>query len=454
MTHAVDAELIERELQRLAASGPFRRAVRHLRFLRHLILLAQTGDTAGQREMALGVAVFHRRADLFDPRSDTIVRVEARRLRQKLAAYYDAEGREAQLVFTLPVGSYALRLQPRAAPADPARAPAMERVSLGRAALAMGSVDGSQRAQQLADEALTLQPALGAALVLKAAALVFSVGLTALPAPGVMPAAREAADAALKDSTLTLAERTEAHGLLATIAFSHDRHWPEALAQVQRALALSPTAGLHARHGWMQMFCGRFDAARAAYAAARALDPVSLHYRAHEGLIELYARRYDAAAQVFEDVLSVSPHLLVAQSLAASLHLYAGRIDAGLAAYRDLAERLPALSIGRCGMAQALALAGDRAGAMQAFTALRADFDAGRAPPYQLAMVFARLGDVDGCLHWLACAVELHDFNLVSAGVDPAFDTLRPDPRFDDFLKLAGLTIAPAGGTPPPIIPA
>lgn len=440
MTHAIADELIESELQRLAASAPFRRAVRHLRFLRHLIQLARDGDAAGQREMALGITVFHRRPDVFDPRSDTIVRVEARRLRQKLAAYYEAEGRDARLEFVLPVGSYALQLHPRAPAAEPARTAALERVSLGRAALAMGSVDGSQRAQQLADEALALQPDLGAALLLKAAALVFSVGLTALPAPDAMLAAREAAEIALADSSLAATERAEAHGLLATIAFSFERRWPEALAQVQRALVLAPTASLHARHGWMLMFAGRFDAARAAYAAARALDPVSLHFRAHEGLIELYARRYDEARKVFDDVLSVSPGHVVAQSLAAALHLYAGRIDAGLAAYRELAQRLPALSIGRCGVAQALALAGDAAAAEREFDILQAGFEAGDTPPYQLAMVRARLGDATGTLAWLERAAGLHDFNVVCVGVDPAFDSLRADPRFTALLARAGIS--------------
>lgn len=437
----MDADLITAELDRLAASAAFKRAHRHLRFLRHLLALSRAGDSAGLREMALGVAVFHRPADQFDPRSDSIVRVEARRLRQKLAAYYAAEGREARLEFRLPVGSYALQLLPRAAATAP-RTAALERVSLGRAALGQGSVDGCQRALQLAAEALAMQPELGPAQALEAAALVWSVGLTALPAPGAMPAARQAGEQALADPALTAAERAEVHGLLATVAFSHDRHWPEALAQVRRALALAPSASLHAREGWMQMFAGRFDAARAAYAAARTLDPVSLHFRAHEGLIELYARRYDVAGRVFDDILSVSPGQVIAQSLDAALHLYAGRTAAGLRAYRALEEKLPALSIGLCGIAQALALAGETAAAEQACAELLARFEAGRAPPYQLAMVRARLGDAAGTLHWLARAAELHDFNFVCAGVDPAFDALRTDAGFAVLLADAGIVVS------------
>ena len=443
MLPQMDAELIAAELDRLAVSAPFKRAHRHLRFLRHLLLLTQSGDSAGLREMALGVAVFHRRADQFDPRSDSIVRVEARRLRQKLADYYAGEGHTARVEFQLPVGSYQLELRARHRPAPlPQEARAQELVSLGRAAVGMGTLDACQRAVQLADEALATSPTLGSALLLKAVALVAAVGLTALPAPGAMPAAREAAQKALDDPALPPTERAEAHGLLATLAFSHDRHWPEALTQVRRALALAPAANLHAREGWMLMFAGRFDAAREAYATARALDPLSLHFRAHEGLIELYARRYEQAGRVFDDVLGVSPGHVIAQSLAAALHLYTGRADVALQAYRALDEKLPALSIGRCGIAQALALAGDRDGAERECAALQALFDAGRAPPYQLAMVRARLGDADGALHWLERAAALHDFNVACAGVDPAFDALRPDPRFGALLARAGIVVS------------
>ena len=54
---------------------------------------------------ALGVDVFNRGAD-FDPRADTIVRVQARRLRAKLQQYYESEGRADSLVIALPRGGY------------------------------------------------------------------------------------------------------------------------------------------------------------------------------------------------------------------------------------------------------------------------------------------------------------------------------------------------------------
>jgi tetratricopeptide (TPR) repeat protein len=433
---SVSPEAIQAELERLTQSPAFARAPRHARFLRHLVGLSLAGDSAGQREMALGVAVFGRPASTFDPRLDSIVRVEARRLRAKLAQYYANPACRALVEFVLPVGSYALDIRPRAWVDHP---PVREAVSLGRAALTQGTPAGVTRALELADEALRLSPRDGSAWLLRATAFIVGVGQTVLPAPGAMPAAKAAAEAALRDPALDAGQRAEALGHLATVAFSFERRWPEARRALQQALQFEPRANLYANLGWMQMFCANFDAARLAYAQARAIDPVSLTFRTHEGLIELYARRYPRAQAVFEAVLSAAPGHLVAQSLDAALHLYTGRVSEGLDAYRRLNQQLPQLSIGRCGIAQALALAGEREAAVQACQALEAEAQAGQAPPYQVAMVKARLGDHAGTLEWLALAASRHDFNFVCVGVDPAFDWLRGSAAFEAMLLREGI---------------
>ncbi len=109
----IPGALIDAELQRLAASRGFRRSPRHLRFLRHLVQATRDGQTQRLREMALGVEVFLRHPARFDPRLDTIVRVEARRLRIKLEAYYADEGLDARLQFVLPVGRYEVEIRRR-----------------------------------------------------------------------------------------------------------------------------------------------------------------------------------------------------------------------------------------------------------------------------------------------------------------------------------------------------
>ncbi|HEV2219337.1 MAG TPA: hypothetical protein VGV08_02145 [Casimicrobiaceae bacterium] len=105
---ALSRALVDEEIERLAASREFCRSPRHLRLLRHLVRCTIEGDHARLREMVLGVEVFHRSPARFDPRTDTIVRVEVRRLRQKLVRYYAEEGIAARLQFELPLRSYAV----------------------------------------------------------------------------------------------------------------------------------------------------------------------------------------------------------------------------------------------------------------------------------------------------------------------------------------------------------
>jgi hypothetical protein len=69
--------------------------------------------------VVLGVEVFLRPAARFDPRQDSIVRVEARRLRQKLARWYADEGANARLEFVLTAGRYDVELRRREPSARP-----------------------------------------------------------------------------------------------------------------------------------------------------------------------------------------------------------------------------------------------------------------------------------------------------------------------------------------------
>ncbi len=80
------------------------------RFLRFAIEETLAGRVSSLKESTIGVAVFDRPPD-FDPRTDPIVRVEARRLRDKLAGYYRTEGAADPLVIELPKGGYAPRIR-------------------------------------------------------------------------------------------------------------------------------------------------------------------------------------------------------------------------------------------------------------------------------------------------------------------------------------------------------
>lgn len=596
----VSQPLVDAELTRLAASAPFRHAVRQLRFLRHLVAATLAGQGQSLREMSLGVEIFMRSASRFDPQHDSIVRVEARRLRQKLAAYYADEGQGARLEFVLPVGSYQMEFRHRAgtpgherarnavavfawavrgaeaaplsttlhaelvgalarlnglkvvsAPGAPpgdelvqvrkagrrvgvdsvvqgvliapaqgetdARATAapwglhlqlrrvddgallwsrhamldaesplltletlargiiatlhrdaaerqlqrialvrrrpalpglgsgmpsrelLDRLDLARAAMRGNTPEGYRKAVSWCEGITIAAPEHASAFALLADALIATVAITAVPAQPTMQAARAAALRALELD----AELSDAHGALGFIHHAFDRDVQAAETSLLEALRLAPSAApVHARYGFMLMMQRRFGQARAAYREARELDPLSLLYRTHEALIAVYERDWAQARAALDDVLEVAPGHVIARSLLAACELYSGDAGAGLRAYEALAKDYPKLSIGPCGMAQALALLGREAEAEVLLQRLIDEHEAGWVSPYQVAMVQARLQRPGQALHWLALAATQRDFNLICVDVDPGFDGLRADPRWQPFSRAVGRAVS------------
>lgn len=96
---------IEGQLEKILGSSVFRRCARMARFLRMIVEKALAGEAAELKEYSIGVEVYEKEIG-FDPRVDSIVRVEARRLRRKLGEYYKAEGEFDPILISIKEGSY------------------------------------------------------------------------------------------------------------------------------------------------------------------------------------------------------------------------------------------------------------------------------------------------------------------------------------------------------------
>ena len=99
------AESIRTQLEKILASEPFAEAERLRQFLRFTIDLTLRGGGSQIKEYVVAQEVFGREAS-FDPRNDPIVRVQAGKLRSRLAKYYAAEGREDPIIIEFPKGGY------------------------------------------------------------------------------------------------------------------------------------------------------------------------------------------------------------------------------------------------------------------------------------------------------------------------------------------------------------
>lgn len=102
----VPATTVRQQLARVVNSPGFVSSARLCRFLTHIVNRTLDGDPDSLKEFSIAMEVFDRTAD-YDPNIDAIVRVEARRLRSKLKAYYeDGPGRSDPVLIGLRPGSY------------------------------------------------------------------------------------------------------------------------------------------------------------------------------------------------------------------------------------------------------------------------------------------------------------------------------------------------------------
>lgn len=569
---AISAALVATELARIEASATFRRSPRHQQLLRYLVTRTLVGDASRLKESVLAVEVFGRDPARFDPQKDTTVRVEARRLRQKLTRFYAGEGAQGVLAIHLDAGGYVptfeirpqavdsvtslvvlpfanlsgdaaldawcdaltdetidalVQLPPlkvvarttsfslkgrlidvrqiarevgvrsllegsvqsrgggrrvvaqlidgasgihlwshafeadaqdelhrvvhalaravvrglalevgkgaltRAAQRLSNDAQARDSYHRGRYLLGRHTRDAYRDAAALFDSALARDASFAAAWAAKAKACVGLYGLDPAPDPRTIDAARTAVARALELDP----ELGDAHATASTLAFAHDRDFARAERAALESIRYAPGhAYVHHNYAWTLLFSGRFAEAEQEFAVARELDPLDPMLRVHEALVAFYRRDYDDAIEALQRVLEIEPNNLVARVLVASANLGRGAHDEALEAFRAIERDLAADSIGPLGVVQAHALAGRFHEAQRAFDAMRSRFGEAHIGPYRMAIAWTRLGVADEAFAWLDRAAAQRDLNLVCLAVDPSFDALRDDRRWQDAL--------------------
>jgi hypothetical protein len=96
---------VETQLQRMISTPLFRRKPRVCSFLQYTVKQTLAGQTSKLKEYSIAVEVFNRPED-FDPRLDSIVRVEARRLRATVDRYYETDGVADPILISYRRGNY------------------------------------------------------------------------------------------------------------------------------------------------------------------------------------------------------------------------------------------------------------------------------------------------------------------------------------------------------------
>ena len=114
-----DSIAVQAQVERIRNSDPFIRSTNAQKLIEYLVTAMLRGEQDRLKESIIGIEVFGRLVD-FDPKTDSIVRVEMRRIRSKLSEYYLKEGSDDDVLIWLEKGSYVplLKLRREKQPLD------------------------------------------------------------------------------------------------------------------------------------------------------------------------------------------------------------------------------------------------------------------------------------------------------------------------------------------------
>ncbi len=227
----------------------------------------------------------------------------------------------------------------------------------------------------------------------------------------------------------------QAHSSLAAAKFFFDWDWQESLALSKRALELQPgyLDGLHI-YGTCLFFLGRFEEARACLEPAVHLDPLSFRMNRTLGTLCYLQGRADEAERWLESAIALEPDSMESHYLLARLHLQQRRYDAALnELLKCQKDPSNALALGILGVT--LKRKGDEAGALSTVERLAEMSLVEYVDPLASALVHVALGNSDAALECLENSLVERSPHALLLKVDPLFDEIRSDPRFQNLVS-------------------
>jgi tetratricopeptide (TPR) repeat protein len=456
---------VSAELDRILSSPGFSRSERLCKFLRFVIDQRIQGKDSQLKETVLGCEIFGRKAD-YDPRHDPVVRMEAAKLRARLAEYYVSVGANDPLRIEIPKGTYVPRwhingMRRRRASWTLAvaamvalclvttgflvwrRANSAAEASRAAEALALylkgrtilEDRGRASQALQYFEEVLDLSPNYGPAYAASADALLRMDNDHLMEHQQAMARAESAAHKALGLEP----ELAEAYVALAVVRV-RQYQWKEAERMFRRAIELQPNSvEAHAQFGmWLLLPERRWDEAIAELRRAVALDPLSQHKITWLAYGLLWAGRYAEAEEQSRKAIALNPPTGEAYTIAGQALYWRQNYADGLSllqeAYQHDASGSSDAWLG-CGLVHARHRE-------EALRILKDNLPGGRrksVPKRRLFALFACLGDKERAFEQLDKMFAENEPLLPPFLLYRELDWLRADPRFGAMLTKIGL---------------
>ncbi|HSE27888.1 MAG TPA: protein kinase [Gemmatimonadales bacterium] len=279
------------------------------------------------------------------------------------------------------------------------------------------------------ERAVQLDPGHAPAQAGLARAYYFRAFFGEIPPGLALAGMRRAAVAALERDSLL----AEAHGQLALVKMLQEWDWDGAEQSFRRALEISP-GNAQIRHDYAHFLLGqgRQTESMEQTREAVALDPANPMLISCLGWHSLFDGRYGDAVRHATEANAMMPdhwaHVVLGWAL-----LGQGSGDSALASFRE-AHRLSGSPFTLAALGHGLAATGHPGEARKALATLLQRVENEYVSPYDIATVYAGLGDADGTFKWLRRAAEERSTFIVHLGWDARFDRVRDDPRFAELL--------------------
>jgi serine/threonine protein kinase/Flp pilus assembly protein TadD len=264
-----------------------------------------------------------------------------------------------------------------------------------------------------------------------------------IPPKEAGPLAKAAARKALAiDSTLA-----SAHLTLGIVAHWYDWDWPAAEQAFSRALAMDSTnTRPHDYYAWFLVNRGRYDEAVAEGQRAQQLDPVSVEASQMLGMVLVLAHRYAQAITQLRAALDLDPTYFYAEDFLGRAYEQTNRMPEALTAYQKAVDLDTNNAENWSNLGHAYAVSGNPARARQIIAHLKATATRSYVGPYNIALIYAGLGEAEQAFLWLDRAYQDGSaLPILYMGNDARWDRFHSDPRYAALAKRFGLPAAVPG---------
>ncbi len=255
------------------------------------------------------------------------------------------------------------------------------------------------------------------------------------PPHDILPKARAAAVKALQiDSTLA-----EAHSALANIKTIYDWDWAGAENDFKRSLQLNQKdATTHSYYANYLAAMGRHEEAMAETYRAQELDPLSPIINVMVGYTAFLKRDYVLAIEQCRKTLEIEPSFFWIRMGFGWAYEEMGMFERAIPEFEKAVELTGGTMGTLAGLGHAYGLAGCKQEALEIIRKLQDKSQQSYVVAYDIALVFAGLQDTDQTLAWLEVACTDRFGWLIWINVEPKWDFLRTETRFQSLLQRIG----------------